>query len=98
MLGGNCLVCNDSSAASSVFVFVVQSFLSPYKDAAHILPVSSLTAEMFHTYIKKIMIGLQNIGFKIISLVTDNNAINKKAEILLALKDISITYLIQFIF
>lgn len=70
---------NDSSAASSAFVFMVQSFLSPYKDVAHILPVSSLTAEMFHTYIKKIMIGLENIGFKVISLVTDNNAINKKA-------------------
>lgn len=75
---------DNSNAASSAFVFMLQSFLSSYKDVAHILPVSNLTAETFHEYIKKVIIGLENIGFKVITLVTDNNAINKKAVSLFA--------------
>lgn len=70
---------NDTYAATSAFVFMIQSFLSSYKDVAHILPVNSLTAEMFHAFIKKVIIGLEVIGFNVIVLVTDNNAINKKA-------------------
>ncbi|GBO09752.1 hypothetical protein AVEN_103646-1 [Araneus ventricosus] len=70
---------NSSNAATSAFVFMVQSLLSSYKDVAHILPVSTLTAEMFHSFLNKVIIGLETIGFKVIVVVTDNNAINKKA-------------------
>ncbi|XP_054706942.1 uncharacterized protein LOC129216750 [Uloborus diversus] len=75
---------NDSNAASSAFTFMIQSLLSPYKDVAHILPVRSIDADDFHSYIKKILIGLAAIGFNVISVATDNNAINKKAVTMFA--------------
>ncbi|GBM57279.1 hypothetical protein AVEN_58589-1 [Araneus ventricosus] len=75
---------NSSNAATSAFVFMVQSLLSSYKDVAHILPVSTLTAEMFHSFLNKVIVGLETIGFKVIVVVTDNNAINKKAVSLFA--------------
>ncbi|GBM93235.1 hypothetical protein AVEN_132741-1 [Araneus ventricosus] len=37
---------NSSNAATSAFVFMVQSLLSSYKDVAHILPVSTLTGDV----------------------------------------------------
>lgn len=70
---------SESEAASSAYVFMIQSLLSKYKDVGHILPVSTLTAEQFYSIIKKVIIGLEKIGFNVIAVVTDNNSINRKA-------------------
>lgn len=57
---------DSEKTASSAHVFMIQSFLSTYKDVVHILPVCSLTAEQLNTIIKKVVIGLEKIGFKVI--------------------------------
>lgn len=66
------------NAATTAYVFMIQSLLSDYKDVVHILPVSKLTAENLFDFLKNIVIGLEKIGFMVICIVSDNNAINRK--------------------
>lgn len=66
-------------AASSAHTFMVSSLMSNYKDVAHILPVKSFTAQHLFDVIKKLIIGLETIGFKVVCVVSDNNSINRKA-------------------
>lgn len=79
--GGNVVghAYDNEKCATSAYVFMVQSFLSTYKDVAHILPVKKINAEGLFRVIKKVIIGLENIGFKVICVSSDNNAINGKA-------------------
>ncbi|GBL80019.1 hypothetical protein AVEN_29037-1 [Araneus ventricosus] len=79
--GGNIsgLCFNSENAATSVMTFMISSILSSYKDVVHILPISKITADALHTFIKQIVIGLEGIGFKVICVITDNNSINQKA-------------------
>ncbi|KAG8177463.1 hypothetical protein JTE90_008647 [Oedothorax gibbosus] len=69
---------DESNSASSAYVFMRIS-LFPYEDVAHILPVGTLPAETFFAIIKKVVVGLESIGYIVIAVVTDNNAINAKA-------------------
>ncbi|XP_055928711.1 uncharacterized protein LOC129959843 [Argiope bruennichi] len=70
---------NSENAATSVVTFMINSISSSYKDVVHILPVNKIAADVLHAFIKKIIIGLENIGFKVICVVTDNNSVNQKA-------------------
>ena len=79
--GGNIVGTGHSSdqLASTAHVFMIHSLFSSYKDVVHILPVNSLTAVCLSSLIRKIIIGLEQIGLTIICVVSDNNAINRKA-------------------
>ena len=70
---------NCTAAAKSAFAFMISSVFSNYKDVVHLLPTSEISAEDLHSVLKKIICGLENIGFKVIAAITDNNAINRKA-------------------
>ncbi|KAF8784301.1 hypothetical protein HNY73_009998 [Argiope bruennichi] len=69
----------SENAATSVMTFTINSISSSYKDVVHILPVNKIVADALHTFIKKLIIGLENIGFQVICVVTNNNSINQKA-------------------
>ena len=43
------------------------------------MPTKCLKAESLFDIIKCIIIGLEEISFQVLSIITDNNAINKKA-------------------
>ena len=79
--GGNIVGLSDNSneAATSAFVFMLSSAFSQYKDVVHVIPTKCLKAESLFDIIKHIIIGLEEIGFQVLSIITDNNAINKKA-------------------
>lgn len=64
--------------ASSAFVFMINSLKSLYKDVVHILPVRKINANILHSFLKAIIIGLENIGFEVMGVVTDNHSINRK--------------------
>ncbi|KAG8173788.1 hypothetical protein JTE90_011718 [Oedothorax gibbosus] len=84
---------NECEAASSAYVFMIRSLLSSYKDVAHILPVHTLSAETFYSIIKKVIVGLEGIGYNVLAVITDNNAINTKAMKFFATPPkLSITY------
>ena len=38
-----------------------------------------MTADELYVIIKNLVVGLESIGFKVIAVITDNNAINRKA-------------------
>ncbi|XP_049839444.1 uncharacterized protein LOC126284511 [Schistocerca gregaria] len=78
--GGNVLgtAFNGTTAASSVYVFMIQTLLSSFKEVVHILPVNTLQACDLFTYVKNVITGSHSIGFKAICVVTDNNSINRK--------------------
>lgn len=70
---------NSEQAASTAFVFMVNSVFSKFKDVVHVLPASKMIGETLHNLIKKTVVGLEMIGFSVIAVITDNNAINSKA-------------------
>ena len=70
---------NSQKPATSAFFFMIQSILSDYKDVVHVVPVHKLSAVDLHVLIKKTVKGLDIVGFRVICIVTDNNAINGKA-------------------
>lgn len=79
--GGNLVgTAYDSiDVATTAHVFIIQSLLSDFKDVVYILPVNKMNANNLFAIIKKILLGLETIGYKIIVIVTDNNSINRKA-------------------
>lgn len=71
---------NDrSKIAKTAQVFMVSGILSKYKDVVSIVPVYNLTSEQLKAMIINVITEVEKIGFKIISLISDNNAINRKA-------------------
>ncbi|XP_066958187.1 uncharacterized protein [Macrobrachium rosenbergii] len=79
--GGNIVgsAFDSSEAATSAFVFMLNSVRSKFKDVVHIIPTKCMKAQTLHNILKKIIIGLEKIGFTVFCVVTDNNAINGKA-------------------
>ena len=52
-----------------------------------------MTADELYIKIKKLIVGLKSIGFKVIAVITDNNALNRKAMCkFLFLPKLSIVY------
>lgn len=70
---------NSGQAANSAFVFMVHSLMNKFKEVVHIVPVHKPNAEFLHKLLREVICGLEKIGFKVICVVTDNNAINRKA-------------------
>ena len=79
--GGNVvgLANNTNEVATSAFAFMLSNVLSNYKDVIHIMPTKCLKAGNLFNIIKRLIIGLEEIGFKVLCVIMDNNAINKKA-------------------
>ena len=76
--GGNIIGLSDNSneAATSGFAFMLNSVFTQYKDV-HVMPTKCLKAENLFDKVKHI--DLEGVGFQVLSIITDNNAINKKA-------------------
>ena len=69
---------NSNEAATSAFVFMLSRVFSQKKDVVHVMPTKCLKAEGLFDIIKRIIIGLEEIGVQVLSIITDNNVINKK--------------------
>lgn len=70
---------NSEEAATSAHVFMVQSMPSSFREVVHILPARTMNSHSLHAVLKNVIIGLEEIGFKVLAVVSDNNAINRKA-------------------
>ena len=79
--GGNLVgaAYNSNDAATSAFAFMVNSVFSKFKEVVHVLPARKMDAEALFNLLRKTIIGLEKIGFTVIAIITDNNAINRKA-------------------
>ncbi|XP_072145131.1 uncharacterized protein [Dermacentor andersoni] len=69
---------NTSNPTKTAYVFMLQSLLSSNKDVVYILPVAQIDAKAFQYFLLKITIDLESLGFKVLAVVSDNNAINVK--------------------
>ncbi|GBO39524.1 hypothetical protein AVEN_79721-1 [Araneus ventricosus] len=58
---------------------MLQSLFSPYKDVIHIVKIDTFDVSKLFDLIKKVIMGLDEIGFKVMGMVTDNNSINRAA-------------------
>ncbi|GFW14375.1 THAP-type domain-containing protein [Trichonephila clavipes] len=70
---------NSEQAATLAYVFMIQSLLSPLKEIVHIMPLKKIDGEKLFAVVKKAIVELDGIGFKVIGVVSDNNSINRKA-------------------
>ena len=62
--------------ATNAFVFMISSFLLTFKEVVCIISINSINYLLLHT---KVILGLEEIGLKVICIVSDNNAINVKS-------------------
>ena len=70
---------NSEQPANSAFVFMDTSLFLSLKDVVYIIPSTKMKSEVLYRLILKTITGLETIGFRVISVSTDNNAINSKA-------------------
>ncbi|GFS82644.1 uncharacterized protein TNCV_3602681 [Trichonephila clavipes] len=56
----------SEQAATSAYVFMIQSLLSPLKEVVHIMPVKKIDGEKLFAVVKKTIVELDDIGFKVI--------------------------------
>lgn len=76
---------NSSKIAKTAQVFMISSLLSKYRDVVCIIPVCNMTANQLKKYLLDVIVQVESIGFKIISVISDNGAINRKAFQLLSI-------------
>ena len=69
-----------TTAVTSDFAFMLSSVFSQYNDV-YVMPTKCLKAENLFDIVKRLIICLQEIDFQVLSIMTDNNAINKKLHL-----------------
>ena len=72
----NCSVISDASTAQ---VFMISSLMCKSKDVVAIIPVKNLTASLLQDMILKVLEILNNIGYSVICVISDNNRVNRSA-------------------
>ncbi|KAK7861885.1 hypothetical protein R5R35_001482 [Gryllus longicercus] len=70
--------CNNQLLASSAHTFMISSLLSDLKEVVHIVPVNKMCAEDLQSILKKIILGLEQIGFNVLCVISDNSSINRR--------------------
>ena len=63
---------------------MVNSVFSKFKEVVYVLPIQKMDAKSFFNILLKTIVGLEEIGFNVIAVITDSNAKNKKAMSLFA--------------
>ncbi|XP_035223260.1 LOW QUALITY PROTEIN: uncharacterized protein LOC118196010 [Stegodyphus dumicola] len=69
---------NSENIATTAHVFMIQSLLSNFKEVIQIIPVKNITAEILFNFVRRAILSLEKLGFSVICVVSDNNAINRK--------------------
>lgn len=70
---------NNASLAHSAFVFMIASVMSGFKEVVHISPISKIDHLVVFSLIKTVITKLEEIGYKVFCVVSDNNAVNSRA-------------------
>lgn len=75
-------------AATTVQVFMISSLLSKYTDVVGLYPIKRLDSDYSADLLDDILSLLHEIGFEVIDVVSDNNAVNSRAFKLIAKSNI----------
>ena len=68
---------SDTVEATTVQAFVILSILSKNKDVIALQPVKNLDTSFLYDSVIKVLTMIENIGYKVVALVSDNNRINR---------------------
>lgn len=79
--GGNIVgnAFNNSCLATSAYTFMISSVTSKFKEVIHIYPTSTIKSDILFDCIRTVVIKLEEIGYKVFCILSDNNALNGKA-------------------
>nr|CAH7764584.1 unnamed protein product [Callosobruchus chinensis] len=80
--GGNIVgtACNNhNELATTAYAFMINSVFSSFKEVVHISPISKIDYKILHSFLDKVIKGLEEIGYRLFCIISDNNAINGKA-------------------
>ncbi|XP_049843150.1 uncharacterized protein LOC126294965 [Schistocerca gregaria] len=69
---------HPETCAKTAQVFMVSSLLSKYVDVT-IIPVANMTSQELKSSISNVLCMVERVGFKVVSLIADNNSVNRKA-------------------
>ena len=69
----------DHDQAHSVQAFMISSLFSKFEDIVSLTPVNCLTSDQLAPMLYDVMGIVQNVGFTIVVVVSDNNQVNAKA-------------------
>jgi len=67
----------DSTEATTVQAYMLGSVLSKNKDVVALQPVKNLDASFLHDSVSKVLQLVESVGYKVVSLLSDNNRINR---------------------
>lgn len=70
---------NSSSPATSLQAFMITSLMSSNKDIVALYPVKNLTGESLCNLLKTVLCELDKLKYKVISVISDNNRVNRRA-------------------
>nr|CAH7731460.1 unnamed protein product [Callosobruchus chinensis] len=79
--GGNIVgtAFDGKSLATSAYTFMISSVTSKLKEVVHIYPTSTIESNTLFICIKTVIVKLEEIGYKVFCVISDNNALNGKA-------------------
>lgn len=68
---------NDVTLATTVQTFMISSIVKKNKEIVGLFPCTNLTANYLHETVLEILKMLSEIGFKVLSIISDNNSVNR---------------------
>ena len=78
---------NASTEATTIQAFMISSVFSKYKEINGLVPVCNLTAKDLYNLTEQALKVLNEAGFKVLCLISDNNRINRNMFKLFPSKD-----------
>ena len=90
-----CAENKDQALASRIQCFMISSIKSKNKDVISLTPFQNMVAADLHQLILQVINNVTKAGFRIISLISDNNIINRNSFKLLSGTDILKPYIIN---
>ena len=68
---------SDTVEATTVQAFMISSIFSKNKDVVALQPVKNLETSFLHDSLIKVLKMIENIGYKVVCLISDNNRVNR---------------------
>ena len=76
--------CSEKEIATTIHCFMISSIFSSNKDVVKFLPAKKMPAENLLPYMNNVVMMVRKAGFRVVSIITDGNRINKKLFTLLS--------------
>ena len=73
----------DNNSTTSIHCFMISNLRSNYKDDVKLFPSKTMDANKLLTFLKSVLHCLVQAGFKVVSVITNGNRINKRLYFLL---------------